>query len=85
MALKTSRSRRVINVNGIEKLTKDGDTVVFPGKVLGTGDIKHSISLFCFDISKSAASKVIGANGRVINHKTITDEKPTGTGVVLLG
>lgn len=84
-ALKTAVSKRVINVNGIEKLTKDGDVVVFPGKVLGTGDITHNISLFCFDISRTAASKVRNAGGRILDYKTLTDERPTGTGVVLLG
>lgn len=84
-ALKTTRSKRIINVNGIEKLTKDGDVVVFPGKVLGTGDITHDISLFCFDISKTAASKVKSAGGRILDYKTLIDERPKGTGVVLLG
>ncbi|MXY61428.1 MAG: 50S ribosomal protein L18e [Cenarchaeum sp. SB0665_bin_23] len=84
-ALKTTVSKRVINVNGIEKLTKDGDVVVFPGKVLGTGDITHSISLFCFDISRTAASKVRDAGGRILDYETLTNEKPTGTGVILLG
>ena len=84
-ALKTTISKRVINVNGIEKLTKGGDVVVFPGKVLGTGDITHNISLFCFDISKTAASKVTNAGGRILDYKTLTNERPTGTGVIILG
>ena len=84
-ALKPSVARRTINVKSIDRLTGDGDVVVFPGKVLGTGSMSHPVSLFCFGISVSAASKVEKAGGRIISHNTITAERPTGSGVVLLG
>lgn len=84
-ALKPTVARRTVNVNAISRHTKDGDTVAVPGKVLGTGQMKHPITLFCFSISESAASKVVNAGGRIIDHQTIIQEKPTGRGVVLLG
>ena len=84
-ALKPSASRRTINVKSIDSRTKEGDVVVFPGKVLGTGAISHGISLFCFGISESAATKVRKAGGRVLSHTSIVSERPTGQEVVLLG
>lgn len=84
-ALKPSAARRVINVNRIGQLTKDGDTVVFPGKVLGTGSIPHKVTLFAFSISRAAAGKIIGAGGRVVSQGDIVGQNPTGKGVVLLG
>lgn len=84
-ALKPSAARRTVNVKSIGSLTKDGDVVVFPGKVLGTGAISHSISLFCFAISESAASKILAAGGRILDHAGIVAERPTGREVVLLG
>jgi len=84
-ALKPSIARRDLNLNRIEQLTKDNDTVVFPGKVLGTGNISHKITLFSFSISESAAKKIIEKGGKIINHSDLIEQNPTGKGVVLLG
>ena len=44
--LSKSRSHRAeVNVGKIGKLTKKGDTIVVPGKVLGTGAIDHSVTV----------------------------------------
>ena len=83
--LKPSSARRNINVKRIGQLTKADDTVVFPGKVLGTGNIDHGITLYSFSISASALSKIRDAGGRVITHDRLINSNPTGKGVVLLG
>jgi large subunit ribosomal protein L18e len=84
-ALKPSAARRHINVNRIGQLTKDTDTVVFPGKVLGTGDIDHKITLCSFSISNSAAAKILEKGGKVVSFSDLIAKHPTGKGVVLLG
>ena len=84
-ALKPSIARRDINLNRIAQLTKDNDTVVFPGKVLGTGNISHKITLYSFSISDSAANKIIENGGKLISYSKLIEENPTGRGVVLLG
>ncbi|HIH99432.1 MAG TPA: 50S ribosomal protein L18e [Nitrosopumilus sp.] len=84
-ALKPSIARRDINVNRISQLTKENDTVVFPGKVLGTGNISHKITLCSFSISNSAAAKVVENGGKIISYLELIKQNPTGKGVVLLG
>lgn len=84
-ALKPSSARRTINVGDIARHTKSGDVVAFPGKVLGTGVIKHDITLFCFGITETAADKVSKSQGRTIPYDTLVSERPTGQEVVLLG
>ena len=84
-ALKPSIARRDLNLNRIGQLTKDNDTVVFPGKVLGTGNIPHKITLFSFSISNSAATKIIENGGKLISYSDLIEQNPTGKGVVLLG
>jgi len=84
-ALKPSIARRDINLNRIGQLTKDNDIVVFPGKVLGTGNISHKITLCSFSISNSAASKIIEKGGKLISYSKLIEDNPTGKGVVLLG
>ena len=84
-ALKPSIARRDINLNKIAKLTKENDTVVFPGKVLGTGNVPHKITLCSFSISNSAATKIIENGGRLISYSELIEQNPTGKGVILLG
>ena len=84
-ATKPSVARRDVNLGRIGQLTREDDTVAFPGKVLGTGDIPHKITLFSFSVSKSAAQKVVDRGGRLISHQELVRENPPGRGIVLLG
>ena len=84
-ALKPGIARRDINLKRIGQLAKDNDTVVFPGKVLGTGNVPHKITLCSFSISNSAASKIIENGGNLIDYSKLIEQNPTGKGVVLLG
>ena len=84
-ALKPSIARRDINLNRIARLTKENDTVVCPGKVLGTGNVSHKITLCSFSISNSAANKIIDNGGKLISFSDLIEQNPTGKGVVLLG
>ncbi len=84
-ALKPSIARRDINLNRISQLTKENDTVVFPGKVLGTGTVTHKITLCSYSISNSAADKLIDNGGKLISYSDLIEQNPTGKGVVLLG
>lgn len=85
LAQKPAIARRVINVKKLNQLTSDGDVVIVPGKVLGTGSISHKITLCSFSISASAAKKIIASGGSIINHSEITSRFPTGKGVKVIG
>lgn len=84
-ALKTGSAQRTININRINDLTRDGDTVVFPGKVLGIGNIDHNITIFAFSMSGAAARKIVKAGGNVISNADMVKRDPAGKGVILLG
>lgn len=84
-ALKPSIAKKDINLNRIGQLTKENDTVIFPGKVLGTGTVPHKITLFSFSISNSAVNKIVENGGKIISHIDLIEQNPTGKGVVLLG
>lgn len=85
LALKPSSIRRTINVNEINKFTKDGDVIFHPGKVLGMGIISHKITVSSFSISNTAAKKITEAGGKIISYKEIIEKFPTGKGVKVLG
>jgi len=84
-ALKPSIARRTININKINKLTKEGDVVFFAGKILGTGNLDHSITISSFAISSTAARKIQNAGGKFQNYKIMIQNNPAGKDVILLG
>ncbi|MEW6043374.1 MAG: 50S ribosomal protein L18e [Thermoproteota archaeon] len=85
MAQKPSIAKRIVNIKKINDVTNENDVVVVPGKVLGTGNISHKITLCSFSISTSAANKVLSAGGKIINYSEMISKFPTGKGVRIIG
>jgi large subunit ribosomal protein L18e len=85
LALKTSSSKRVVNLTQINDVTKEGEVIVVPGKILGTGNVSHKITLSSFSISNSAAKKIIESGGNIISFKEMIEKFPTGKGVRIIG
>ena len=69
----------------IDKITKDNDALFVPGKVLGTGNMSHKITLCSFSISTVAATKIIQAGGGVLKFTDMIEKFPTGKGVTIIG
>jgi large subunit ribosomal protein L18e len=83
---KSSRSNRSeVNVSKLDNITKEGDIVIVPGKVLGSGIINHKIILSCFAISVTAMKKVIDCGGEVITINELVEQYPDGKGVRIIG
>ena len=85
LALKPSSAGRTINVSQINRLTKDGDVIIVPGKVLGTGTMSHKITLCSFSISNSGAQKILQQGGNVLSYSELIKNHPTGKGVTIIG
>ncbi len=85
LALKKSASKRVVNLTQINDVTKEGEVIVVPGKVLGTGNLAHKITISSFSISNSAAKKIIESGGNIIAFKEMIEKFPTGKGVRIIG
>jgi len=57
-----------VNLSRLSRITKKGETIVVPGKVLGTGALDHSLFVFSFSASKTAMDKIKqkgGSCGRI--------------------
>ena len=52
-----------INLSRLGRVTRKGETVVVPGKVLGSGSIAHPVKVYSFNASKAAADKIVEAGG----------------------
>ena len=85
LAIKPSSSRRIVNLTRINKITKENDVLFVPGKVLGTGNISHKITLSSFSMSTTAANKIIQTGGSIMTYSDMIKKFPTGKGVIIFG
>ena len=73
--------RREVNIS----VTKNGEVIVVPGKVLGSGEMDHSLTVCAFSISEMAAKKITDVGGKVITLNELIDRYPDGRGVRIIG
>ena len=81
---KPTRARRLVNIYKLEKLVKDGDVVVVPGKVLGTGDFTKKITVAAYSFSEEAHKK-ISSKGHALTIKELVAKNPKGEKVRIMG
>jgi large subunit ribosomal protein L18e len=79
-----ARKRPAVNVGKIGRHTKDGDIVVVPGKVLGSGSIHHKVTVAAMSASASARSLIVEAGGSLISIDELLNQSPKGTGVTII-
>ena len=72
-------------MNKINDVTKENDVIVVPGKVLGTGNVFHKVTLSSFSMSNTAAKKIVESGGKIISFSEMIEKFPTGKGVRIIG
>jgi len=55
---KPTRQRPEVNLIKIEKVAKEGETIIVPGKLLGGGDLNKRVTIVYWKASKSAIKKL---------------------------
>ncbi len=84
IALRLSRSGRLsaeVNLGRLNRVCRDGDVIVVPGKVLGSGALGKKVSIATFEASASARAKIEEAGGRLMTIGDLVAENPKGTAV----
>lgn len=77
------RNKIAVNLNEIEKATKEGDSVVVPGKILSQGEVSKKVAIVAFAFSGKAKEKLLKTKSQAV---TILDEikkNPEGKGLRL--
>jgi len=84
--LSNSRRRRItVNLSKINRYTEKGQTVVVPGKVLGAGEMDHSLNIAAFVFSEQARSKILESKGKCMSIPELMDKNPKGSRVKIIG
>ena len=81
---KPVRKRVEMNLSRLEALTKDGEIVLFPGKVLGAGAFSRKITIAARGYTKGTKEKIEKAGGKCVSFEEIAKAHPKGTNVVFL-
>jgi large subunit ribosomal protein L18e len=83
--LSKTRSQRVtVNLSTINRNTKAADTVVVPGKILGSGNLDHSVTIASFGISEQAKEKLDLAKAKYISLSELLKKNPQGANVKII-
>lgn len=78
------RNHAEVNLSKIRRYAVDGETILVPGKVLGTGLIDQPVKVAAFNFSRSAASKIREANGVCMTIEELLQANPSGTRIRIL-
>jgi large subunit ribosomal protein L18e len=76
---KPRRSHAEVNLSRIERYAREDETVVVPGKVLGSGALRKSVTVAAVDFSTSARRKIEHADCEVLELEQALEEFPEGT------
>ena len=82
---KPTRQRRVVNVNRLNRVTKANDLVIVPGKVLGTGNLSHNLTIAAWSFSQSAKEEIEKAKGKCLSISELVKQNPKGQKVRIIG
>jgi len=79
-----TRERVEVNLEKINRLCKEGDAVVVPGKVLGYGKLDKKLTIAAWRFSESALEKIEKAGSEAISIEELTRRNPKGSNVKII-
>lgn len=79
-----TRRHRVVNVYKLSKSAKENETIIVPGKVLGTGDLDQAVTVAAYRFSDEAEKK-ISEKGKAMSIEELMKKNPTAKNVRIIG
>ena len=81
---KSNRMRVAVNISRLNRVSSPGDTLLIPGKVLGTGSLNHRLNVAAESFSKTAQKKIRNAGGQCLTIEELVERNPTGSQVRMI-
>ena len=82
---KPTRTRRAINLSRINRFTQPKETVIVPGKVLGSGTLNHELTIAAFTFSEGAKQRIAESKGKAISIMELMKQNPKGKDIRIIG
>ncbi|WP_121821606.1 50S ribosomal protein L18e [Halostella salina] len=77
---KPRRTHAEVNLGRIERYAEEDETVIVPGKVLGSGALQKSVTVAAVDFSSTAETKIEQV-GETVQLEQAVEQNPDGTNV----
>ncbi len=74
-----------VNVSRIQRYATEGEFIIVPGKVLGSGILNKKVTVAAWQFSKSAETKIKKAGGEALEIRQIMDKNPKGSNIRIIG
>ncbi|HEV8595889.1 MAG TPA: 50S ribosomal protein L18e [Thermoplasmata archaeon] len=74
-----------VNLSRVSRTAKEGETVVVPGVLLGSGELTKPVTIATYRASAGARAKVERAGGKVLGLRDLAASNPKGSGVRIVG
>ena len=78
------RNQATINLDALEKATKEGDSIVFPGKILSQGEITKKIAVIAFNFSGKSKEKLLKTKSQSLTILEEIKKNPEAKGLKFL-
>ena len=78
------RSRRPLNLDQINQLVTDNDTIIVPSKVLGTGMLSKKVIIGALDFSEEARRKIAEIGGDPLSIAELWEKYPSGSNIRII-
>jgi len=83
--LERPRRKRVeVNLSRIQRYSQPNETIVVPGVVLGSGELKKQVRVAAWRFSESARKKIEEAGGKCLSNLELVKENTKGSNVKIL-
>lgn len=79
------RKRFEVNLTRLEKHAKPKETIVVPGVVLGSGELKKKLKVAAFKFSGNAKGKIERAGGKCLSIEELYEKNPKGNAIRIMG
>ncbi|MBW2974787.1 50S ribosomal protein L18e [Candidatus Woesearchaeota archaeon] len=79
-----TRKRRIVNLSKISRYSKEDETIIVPGKVLGSGILSHKLTISAYQFSDNAREKLAKAGAKIIPLNELIKESPKGKGIRII-
>lgn len=81
---KPRRQRIEVNLAHIDRHTKEGETVIVPGIVLGYGELSKPITISAWRFSKQAKEKIKKSKSKAISIRELIEINPRGSNIKIM-
>ncbi len=81
---KTQPQRTSVNLSKINRYSQKNETVIIPGKILGSGKLDHPTTIAAFSISKKATEKIKAVKAKYLTIQELIEKNPKGKKIKII-